>query len=324
MKRFELDKAISQGSYPDAMMLYGESHYLIDYYTTQLSNIDDASTLNLYFDEYQFEAAKAHLSQGSLFNSNTVLIIKSEKKVPKKELDTLLALTQKQANTYFIYAYYGTDFKKSATAAFSTTKHKDAIRLFTPFPNEAIQIIIQLAQQENLTLNYEQAQFLLELEHHDLSLAANEVKKLALLEGNITTSMIERVVFGAGSIRPETFYIQFIARKPYVAMLSTLFEHGEDEIRICTGLSGFITQLYLFAVYIRIHGAINSSDVLGYKLPPKVEQERVQLCMTHSLETFQALLERLLICENELKATKSELKRPLLLAYLHQSTLLMQ
>jgi len=323
MKRFELDAAITHATTPRALMLFGDSHYLIDFYTRKLLQKEDLSKLELYFDEYDFNSAKAHLSQGSLFHASSLLLVKSEKKIPKKELETLIALCFKQENTFFIYAYYGSDFKKSATAAFDSHKQSSAVRLFTPFPNEAIQIIMQLAKEEGIALAYEQVQTLLELEHYDLALAANEVKKLALYDTAISSASIEALVYGAATIKPEQFYTQFIQKQPYIDAIETLLTHGEDEIRLCSGLSNFIAQLYLFSIYIRIHGAVNCVEILGYKLPPKIEKERVALSMSHSMNTFQEILQTLLHCENALKQSKSNLKKAQFLSYLYRASLLM-
>ena len=80
-------------------------------YTRMLSNIEDSSIINFYHDEYNFQSAKAHLSQASLFGDRNILIIKSEKKVPKKDLDVLIELCEKNPDNVFIYAYYGSDHK---------------------------------------------------------------------------------------------------------------------------------------------------------------------------------------------------------------------
>ena len=81
MRRQDLDQALSRNNAPKVIMLYGESHFLIERYTKLLSNIADASVLSLYHSEYDFSQAKNHLSQGSLFGDQNLLIIKNEKKI---------------------------------------------------------------------------------------------------------------------------------------------------------------------------------------------------------------------------------------------------
>ena len=81
MNRQELDRHLQNNSAPRAMALFGESHFLIDRYANRLSQIEGASVLSLYHDEYDFNTAKAHLSQGSLFGDQNLLIVKHEKKL---------------------------------------------------------------------------------------------------------------------------------------------------------------------------------------------------------------------------------------------------
>ncbi len=90
MYKNEFDKHIQNTTLSNSFVFFGESSFLIDRYTKTVTNIEDASVLTFYYDEYDFSVAKAHLSQASLFGDRNVLIIKSEKKIPKKELDTLI------------------------------------------------------------------------------------------------------------------------------------------------------------------------------------------------------------------------------------------
>ena len=80
-----------QKSLPKALLLYGEDDYQIDYYLEYFVSKLDAkdSMLTMYFDEYDFDSAKSFLSQTSLFGGTNLLVIKNDKKLPKKELDTL-------------------------------------------------------------------------------------------------------------------------------------------------------------------------------------------------------------------------------------------
>ena len=131
MYQSEFDKNLQKGAISNSFVFYGESLFLIDRYIKMLSNIEDASILNYNQDEYDFNSAKAHLSQASLFGGRNVLIIKTHKKVPKKELDELIELTKKQPGAYFIYGYYGVDHKSSNGSGTAFKKTKD--KLFSNF-----------------------------------------------------------------------------------------------------------------------------------------------------------------------------------------------
>jgi len=114
MYKSELDKHMQNNSLSNSFIFFGESGFFIDMYTKVVTNIEDASVLTFYYDEYDFNSAKAHLSQGSLFGDRNVLIIKSEKKVDKKQLEVLIEFCEKNPDNIFVYAYYGSDHKSYA------------------------------------------------------------------------------------------------------------------------------------------------------------------------------------------------------------------
>ena len=152
MYKNELDTAIRSGNVSNAFVFFGESNFLIDMYTKMLTNIEDANLINFYHDEYNFNSAKAHLSQGSLFGDRNILIIKSEKKVPKKELDLLLGFCEKNPDNIFVYAYYGSDHKTyNNKKAFAKTKAM-AVRFFHPKDYEAQNIVLQVAKEKNVKI----------------------------------------------------------------------------------------------------------------------------------------------------------------------------
>jgi DNA polymerase-3 subunit delta len=85
MYQREFDQRLRQ-ALPHAVLLYGENDYLLDHYADLYRKKLDAgdSLLALYHDEYSFEQAKNYLSQSSLFGGTNFLLIRHEKKVPKK------------------------------------------------------------------------------------------------------------------------------------------------------------------------------------------------------------------------------------------------
>ena len=80
-----------------AVLLYGENEYFlnyyIEYYIKSLNIKDEALILN--YDGYDFNQAFHYLSQSSLFGDINLLIIRSDKKIPKKDLEALLSITNK-------------------------------------------------------------------------------------------------------------------------------------------------------------------------------------------------------------------------------------
>lgn len=315
MKRQELDAALQRGSLPNAVMFYGESHFLIDRYIQQIAKVPDANIIRFYHDEYDFESARSHLSQGSLFGDRNVLVVKNEKKVPKKELDTLLGLCRKNPDNLFLYGYYGSDYK-TFFKAFDKKSGGVAIRLFNPFFNEAKAIVMQEAQKLGVAIDQNAAFHLLSTQNNDLALACNELEKLHILNRPIGAKEIDDLVFGLAEVKVEQFINKLLKKQDFKADLHHLIESGEEEIRILTSLSGFITQLYLFYVYIKLHGAANSAEILGYKLPAFIEKERTQLCIKFKQPTYEAMLTLLLDTELKMKASGGLDKNAILMAAL--------
>jgi DNA polymerase-3 subunit delta len=301
MKRHELDVAISNNTLPNAIMLFGESHFLIEYYLKQLVRIEGANILSLYHDEYQSSLAKQHLSQASLFEDKNVLIIKSEKKIPKADLDILISLCKKNPDNLFIYAYMGTDFKTSHKA-FTKKAGAENIRFFNPYEKEAKSIIMQEAQRLNITIDYYTVGYLYESQNADLALTCNELSKLQLLDRAIGVKEIDELVFGLAEVKIEQFLKKLMLKHDFKPHLHHLLESGEDEIRIITSISSYLTQLYLFKTQAKINGFVNSADVLGYKLPQFIEKERSSLAIRLSDTVYEDGLKLLLKCELQMKS----------------------
>lgn len=314
MNRQDLDRHLQNNSAPRAMALFGESHFMIDRYAQKLAQIEGASVLSLYHDEYDFNTAKAHLSQGSLFGDQNLLIVKHEKKLPKAELDTLVELVGKNEDNTFIYCYMGEDVKGADTAFKGS--HTGSVRFFNPYANEARAIVLQEAKNIGLNLDAQAAFHLLEMQNNDLSLACNELSKLLILNKPITMKEIDEHVFGLSEIKIDHFITQVIEKKEFLPSLRHLLESGEDEIRLLTGISAFLTQLYLFNTAIKIHGIADSALVLGYKLPGFIEKERAALSIKITSESYKKGLNLLLDTELKMKAVGSPDQEALLLSSL--------
>lgn len=314
MTRQDLDRHLQKKTAPHAMALFGESHFLIDRYARALANSEGASVLSLYYDEYDFTTAKAHLSQGSLFGDQNLLIIKHDKKLPKAELDTLVTLVGKNPDNTFIYCYYGEDVKGVDTAFKGA--HTGSVRLYTPFANEARAILIHEGERLGVSLSTQAAIHLLECHNNDLGLACNELSKLALLNKPITPLEIDEHVYGLNEITLDTLIIHIIEKKSYLTDLEKLLESGVNEIYFLTTLSKFLTELYLFNTTIKMNGFVDSSLVLGYKLPSFIEKERASLAIKISPKSYQKGITLLLDTELKMKSSGSPDQEALLLSAL--------
>ncbi|WP_304544186.1 DNA polymerase III subunit delta [Sulfurimonas microaerophilic] len=304
MYKAEFDKHIQSKSVSNALVFFGESAFLIDMYTKMMTNIEDANTLTYYYDEYDFNSAKAHLSQASLFGDRNILIIKSEKKVNKKDLETLIALCEKNPDNVFVYAYYGSDHK-TYTKAFAKTQAM-SVRFFNPKEYEAQNIILNLAQQKNVNIDKYSVSHLLNTHNADVALAANELDKLAVFDREITTKDIDNIVYGLGEINLEDFMKKLLEKRDITEDLQNILEHGEDEIRILTTLTSYITQLYMFNIYIRVNGAPNALDILGYPAPKFVVDAKANQSIKIKPPVYYKLHELLLESELQMKSTHTD------------------
>ncbi len=306
MYKSEFDKHIQNRTISNAFVFFGESHFLIDMYTKMLTNIEDANIVTFYHDEYDFNSAKAHLSQGSLFGDRNILIIKSEKKVPKKELDTLLSYCDKNPDNIFVYAYYGNDHKSYNNKKTFAKSKAMSVRFFHPKEYEAQNIILQIAQEKNVNIDKFTIAHLLKIHNGDVALAANEIDKFRVYDREITTKDVDSLVYGLAEINLDDFIQKLFLKQEYKEDLHTLLEHGEDEIRILNAVTAAITQLYMFNIYIRVNGAPNALDILGYPAPGFVVEQKASLALKFKPETYFQLHELLLLSELKMKSAHND------------------
>ncbi|MDQ1263373.1 MAG: polymerase subunit delta [Campylobacterota bacterium] len=301
MYKNELDKHIKNNSLANSFILFGESSFLIDSYINKLSQKEDASVLKLYFDEYDFSSAKAHLSQASLFGDQNILIIKSEKKIPKKELETLIEQCEKNKDNLFIFGYYGDDYNiyKNGVGKYATM----SVRFFHPNHSEAIHIVQDAAKKQELQIDGYSINHLLNIHNNNVALACNELEKLKIYNKNITTKDIDHLIFGLSEVTLGDFVKKVLTKKDFKSDLLNLLEHSQDEIAISNAIISYVSELYLFHIYIRVNGAPNAIEILGYNPPKNIVDEKAALSIKFKPNTYAKLLELLL--ESDLKMKTS-------------------
>jgi len=293
---------------PRAMLFYGENPYLIEGYIEHYIRITDASDslLRLYFDEYTFDRARAYLSQVSLFGGTNLLIIKRDKKIPKKELELLLALVKKSPNNFLLFEYRGkVSDAKSLQSSFSPKKGGNWLRVFEPNIRDSIILLEKKAQLLRVDIDRYTLQHLLLLLNNNLTLCANELNKLAILKGKVNINDIDRLVYSTAPLIIEQLLIQLFEKKPIVETISKLLDLGEDEFSILRSTQFFVNQIFLFHSYIKIYGNIDSKAILGYKLPKQIENQKGALAVKMKSSTLLKIYEHLLEVELEIKKSSS-------------------
>lgn len=291
---------------PKAILFYGENSYLIDKYIETYIQRSHAKEgmLRLYYDEWNFVQAKAFLSQTSLFGDTNLLLIKRDKKIPKKELEILIALANKNNDNYFIYVYEGLPKDaKSMQSAFSEKKSAIWLRVFEPNIRDGIVLLQEKSQVLGLDIDYYALQHLMLVLNNNIALCANELDKLAILGTKITGKDIDRLVYATAPLAIEQLLIDVFSKKPMIQTIKKLLDSGEDELAILRATQYFVTQIFLFQAYMKLHSEPDSLAILGYKLPKQVENQKAQLAQSISSVSLLKIYEHLL--ENEFLIKKS-------------------
>ena len=315
MYQREFDQRLKQ-SLPKAVLLYGENDYLVDYYVDMYIKKTDAkdSMLSLYHDEWDFEQAKNFLSQTSLFGGTNLVVVKHEKKIPKKELDILVELANKNPDNYFIYGYAGAPKDaKSMQAAFTDKKGGAWVRFFEPNVREGVIVLQQKAQEIKLDIDHYALQHLMLILNNNLALCANELDKLAILGTKVTGKDIDRLVYSTAPLATEQLLIDLFNKKPITKTITKLLDLGEDEASLLRSTQYFVNQIFLFHAYIKLNGHVDSAAILGYKLPKQIEEQKAQLALRVKSASLLKIFEHLL--ESELLIKKAPATQREVLVY---------
>jgi len=300
---------------PRAVLLYGENDYLLDHYTDLYRKKLDASEslLALYHDEYNFGQAKDYLSQSSLFGGTNFLLIRHEKKIPKKELDILIALTRKNSDNYLLFIFQGTAANaKGLQSSFTEKKGGIWVRFFETNVREGVALLQQKAQAIGLDIDHYALSHLMTLLNNNLALCSNELHKLAILGTKVESRDIDRLVYSTAPLAMEQLLIDLFAKEPVIDTISKLLELGEDEFSILRSTQFFVNQIFLFHAYIRLHGQPNSKEILGYQLPRHIEEQKARLALKVKTAALLKIYEHLVNAELRLKKGGSIDKESLL------------
>ncbi|WP_457596208.1 DNA polymerase III subunit delta [Hydrogenimonas sp.] len=316
MYKREFDRLLAAGELPASLMLYGDNEYELGRYAElylERAGADSDGILRLYYDEYDFQRAKSHLGQSSLFGDTSVLLVRSDRKIPKKELTALIELAHKNPGNRFLYIYTGSDFKTPASA-FVKKLGAEHVRFFPPNLREAADALQQEARKLGIEIDRFAIEHLATILNLDLSLAMAELQKLALLEGPVGTKEIDEMVFSLAPMGMDTLLGELFSRRPLAEILPKLHQVGEDEYAILRAIQYHLVQLWLFHTYIKLHGAPDSVQILGYRLPKHLEQQRAQQALKIPRHAYERLFD--ILAEGELA-----MKRPA--ASAHKETLLL-
>lgn len=304
MYKKDLDSLIAKNTVTKAILLYGESDFLISHYGLRLAMLRGPSEEHkkIYFSDFHYDSCKNLLGQSSLFGDKNIVILRLDKKLSKEHALSLIQTTNRNDDSFLILEYYKSSARtpreygadtRSMAGFFSPKNKADSVRFFTPNQGESIRMLSKRAQEMKLNINNYLLGQLLQLHNNDIALAMNDLDKLRLIDGEIDQSAISRLCYGLGGVTSEETIITLLENKDIRAQLRRLIEEGEDEIQITSGFASFITQLFLLQAHIKLTGSPDSKAVYGYALPKRIEEQRAQLCIRFNEQNYTAMLTHL-------------------------------
>jgi len=309
MYKNQFDKDLANNIRYNAYMFYGGCDYLIEKYADrvakQLANGEDIQ--KIYYDEYNLKDCSNFLSQSSLFSPCNILLIKTNKKIPKKELDELIKICGTNTDSKVIFCCIGDADFKTMAKSFSKKTNSVEVRFFEPNEQEAINMLYLEVKNLKLECGFGELQYLYNMHQKDLSLCVSDLKKLSLLNEPITVGVINAQCFGMGAVNIDEFFIKLFSGQNINRDLFMLLEEGINEIYLVNQTTAFIQQLFTINSYLKLYGRLDILDIWGYKLPQNIANTRARLATKFTkLEEFTRMLEFFQELELELK-TKTNL-----------------
>jgi DNA polymerase-3 subunit delta len=289
-----------------AYMFWGQSDFLVEDYALKIALSFTASEdiTKVYFDEYNFDNCLDVLSSSSLFSSTNILLIKTMKKIPKKEVDTLINACVLNSDSHIIFACMGdTDFK-TMTKSFTTKTNSAEVRFFMPTTSEAMKILND--KSSNLGVNFAQGALvhLYEMHEKDLSLCISDINKLAILDEEISTKTITNQCFGMGTVSLDDYLVKLFSGHSCNADLYKILEEGISEVYLVNQITTFVQQLFTINSYLKLYGTLDIIQIWGYPLPRDIANSRANIAVKFKQEQFTVMIKQLLKLELELKSSK--------------------
>lgn len=306
MYKEEFDKHLKNNKKFNAYMFYGQATFLTELYSDIVAKImangDDIE--RVYFDEYDFKYVKNRLLQSSLFSTNNVVLIKIDKKIPKKELDVLVESCSINKDSTLILSCMGDSEFKSMESSFSPKLNACSVRFFALSNGEALNYLKNEANR--LKLNYEDSALshLYFMHRQDLSLSANDLNKLAVLDEKITIKTIDLHCFGVGSVNFDDFLHKLLTFKDISDDLTLMLEEGMNEVFILNQITSFIQQLFMISSHARIYAEVKPVEILGYVPPKHIWEAKSRLAINFKPKDFLSMLDYILQTELYIKSSK--------------------
>ena len=288
MYRRDLESLIKSNTIPQNLLLYGDI-FQLDYYEKKLLEIfKEYDVLKLYFDEYDFNEAKIHLSQNSLFGNKNLLIIKTDKAINK-----LSELIKTNKDNNLLLFFYG---QKPNTKPFK----KDFVRFFPLKYFEKQQFLNEYLLKNNLNWQNHIKEHIIKTV--DMNNFYQELDKLSLID-ELTIPEINRLLNTNNEMSFDELFDRFFLKNDILEELKFLIQKGEDEMKIILSLIRYIKDLYLYYLHIKTTGENSMQSFFGYRPPKDVEERRNRVVLSLNEEKFLNILDFLTDIELDLKSS---------------------
>lgn len=321
MNKQDLDLYL-QKSAPQASLLYGEGEFWIGHYSKKISSMitTPENIMAFYYDEYNYAQVYDLLSQSSLFGDSTLVILKLDKKIPKKELGNLLeALSKNPSNSLIIEFYrrdsrsagdYSRDYKEMASS-FKGEKVVE-VRFFEPKVAECQKILEQRAQELGIRIHPRLLSALLGIQNWDLSISLKELEKFVLFDREIEEEDVFNLCSSLGSFEVEDLIQALLRKKDVMEIYARLEEEGVDDMSILNAISTHFYRLFLIFSYMRAYGKIELKDILGYFPPTHIANALKQEAVAIREDQYREIFEVCLQWRQDIMRGKAKILNPLI------------
>lgn len=309
MYKKEFLNLLNSKSFPNYFFIFGNDEYQIETSANEIiKKFNTSNVLSMYFGEYDFKIAKAHLQESSLFDDKNLLHIKTDKKIPSKELKALISLCKNNTSNIFIFELFENDMK----IVYDNQKafESNFVRLFAPNnPNEAILILSEHAKKLGLEITSSALYHLYSLENESLYLSAGELNKLSNLGKNFNQKDIEELVFGLNGISFDSFFDKLVNLKDFRQDFEDYTKEASfNEMLFVNSIYNAFYRLFKIQTYTKITSKFDLAKSLGYNPPIQIVNKLKSQALSFNTDDFLNIFMSLNDTEFQLK-TKNNLDK---------------
>jgi len=322
MYQNEFDVYLNSNRHFNTYMLWGDEPYLIDLYTQKiLKNLCQIEEVNsMYFKEYNFDKALTFLMSNSLFSDCNVVFIKTNKAIPKKEIQSLQQACKQNSNSFLIINCFDDKSDKYLAGKLKTMSNyfndkgneidNVNIRFFSPNRHQALEYLKTEATNISMVANEQSLGYLLDELNDDIYMCINELKKLSPLNEPLNKEMINKYCFNLHNVNIQDFVFDF-----FVSHDKNIIKHklqymllaGYEEVLLINKFNSFISILIKIKLYTNAK-SFNIRAIWGYPLPLQVANMHKDIANKYTINTLHKLLRFFLKIDLELKTALSSNK----------------